>query len=85
MDVAQEIGLDRLDVIRHEMLDEIDRLRCERALAAMRVSDKAILRDMLTDITDQIEDAERILHAIDGASGDVRRITLKPHCREKVA
>lgn len=85
MQIEQGIGLDRLDVIRHETLDEIDRLRCERALAAMRVADKAILRDMLTDITDRIEDAERILRAIDGASGDVRRITLKPTSREKAA
>ena len=77
MQVAQEVALDRLDLARQSALDEISRLRCERAQICIDQSDQDELREAVRDIHYEIVEAEDLLKAIDQAAGDVRRIELK--------
>ena len=85
METSKEHALDRLDIIRQDVLDEMSRLRCERAQACFDIKDRNELRVALVELGDQIADVEATLRDIDGAVGDVRRSEFMLTGQEEIA
>lgn len=77
MDQVQSMALDRLEALRSRQLESIGQLRMQRIQTVIDTSDANKLGKRLLEISDQIDEADAVLDAIDAATGDVKRHTIE--------